>query len=86
MSAGLLNAKSKSGAAVKLVLSGEGAVNDSTIKAGKDFSIDIYVENDSIRTGFTLGFIFKSEDIVNIIHLTDSGKGLSFKIYGGLVR
>ena len=77
LSAGMLEAKSKVGAAVKLGLSGEGAINDSTIKAGKDFSIDIHIENDSIRTGFTLGFIFKSEDIKNIIHLTDSGNGIN---------
>lgn len=67
--------KTKSGAAIKVGLSGAGAVNDSTVKAGEDFNLDIYCENDSVRTGFTFGFSFTSDDIKKIVHVTDSGNG-----------
>ena len=57
---------------VSMKISGPGAVNDSTIQAGKEVSVDIYVSNDSLYTGFSFGFAFKSPDIKKIIHVSDS--------------
>lgn len=67
------------GASVSVGVSGKGAVNDSTVIAGEPFSVDVYVANDSIQRGFTLGFKLKSENIKSIVHVADSGKGLSSK-------
>ncbi len=67
------------GASVSVGVSGKGAVNDSTVVVGEPFSVDIYIANDSIQRGFTLGFKLKSEDIKNIVHVADSGKGMSTK-------
>ena len=64
---------------ISMKLSGEGAVNDSTIKAGQPVSIDIYAANDSIYTGFSFGFALKSPDIKEIVHVADSGAGLNEK-------
>ncbi len=57
---------------VSMKISGPGAVNDSTIQAGKEVSLDIYVSNDSMYTGFSFGFTFESPDIKKIIHVSDS--------------
>jgi len=59
-------------------ISGPGAVNDSTIKAGEKVSVDIYWSNDidDLR-GFATGFKILSEDIKNVIHVADSGNGLN---------
>lgn len=57
-----------SGASVALKLSGEGAVNDSTIKAGTPVAIDVYMTNDTARQAFTLGFKFVSKSIKTLIH------------------
>ena len=57
---------------VSMKLSGPGAVNDSTIQAGKEVSLDIYISNDSYYTGFSFGFAFTSQDIKKIIHVSDS--------------
>lgn len=62
---------------VELKLSGPGAVNDSTIKAGEDVSIDVHIANDTIFTGFTMGFRITSDDMDKVIHVTDSGNGLN---------
>ena len=66
-----------SAATVSVKLSGPGAVNDSTIKAGEKVSIDVWVENDVTRAGFTLGFKMTSPDIKQIVHPADSGNGLN---------
>ncbi len=60
-----------------LKLSGAGAINDSTIKAGEKVSIDVYATNDKVRTGLTAGFKFISTDIKKIIHVADSVGGLN---------
>ena len=73
----LLLAGTVLGSSVSLQLSGEGAVNDSTIKAGEPVSIDIYFTNDDIRTGITLGFAITSPDTKEVIHVIDSGNGLN---------
>ncbi len=62
---------------ISMQLSGEGAVNDSTIKAGEPVSLDVYVENDSLYTGFSFGFAFTSKDIKKIEHLPDTAGGLN---------
>ncbi len=62
---------------ISLGLSGEGVVKDNTIKAGKPVTVDIYVENDSLFTGFSFGFTVSSPDIKNIAHVADSGNGLN---------
>ena len=72
-----LTAGSLMPASVSLKISGEGAVNDSTIQAGKPVSVDIYFENDSVWAGFTLGFAIKSPDIKTITHVVDSGMGIN---------
>lgn len=58
-------------------VSGKGTVNDSTVVAGEPFSVDIYFVNDSVQTAFTLGFKLTSENIKQVVHVADSGKGLS---------
>ncbi len=62
---------------ISLKISGPGAVNDSTIKAGEKVSVDIYVANTDIYTGFSFGFKILSPTIKNIVHVTDSGNGLN---------
>ncbi|MDF1544248.1 MAG: hypothetical protein P1R58_04000 [bacterium] len=62
---------------VKVKISGPGAVDANTIKAGEKVSVDIYAATDTARTGFTLGFTLKSKDISNVIHVADSGNGLN---------
>ena len=62
---------------VSVKISGPGAVNDSTIKAGENVSVDIYIANDTIFAGFSLGFTIKSPTIKTIIHVADSGNGLN---------
>lgn len=57
---------------ISMKLSGPGAVNDSTIQTGKNVSVDIYISNDSLYSGFSFGFAFKSPDIKKIIHVNDS--------------
>ena len=64
-------------ATVSMKLSGPGAVNDSTIKAGEKVSFDVYIENDATRLGFTLGFKMTSDDIKKVVHVADSGNGLN---------
>lgn len=74
---GLMLTGSAMSASVSLKLSGPGAVNDSTIKAGKHVFVDVYWTNDKDRRGFTAGFKFLSKDIKQIVHVADSGKGLN---------
>ena len=62
---------------VDMRISGPGAVNDSTIKVGEKVSVDIYCSNDTLRTGFTLGFKLVSNDIKNVVHVADKGNGLN---------
>ena len=63
---------------VTLAISGPGAVNDTTIKAGEPVSVDIYWENgDNDRRGFTTGFKITSETIKSITHVADSGNGIN---------
>jgi len=73
---------------ISMAISGPGAVNDSTIKAGEPVSVDIYWENgDDDRRGFTTGFKITSDTIRNIIHVVDSGNGVNaagdIKAHGG---
>ena len=74
-------------ASISLQLSGEGALNDSTIIAGKPFSADFYFTNESKCLGFTIGFCLKSDDIKEFVHVADSGNGINefgdIKAYNG---
>ena len=58
-------------------LSGPGTVDATTIKAGEPVSIDIYIRNDSLYTGFSMGFSMTSKDMKNIIHVADSAGGIN---------
>lgn len=60
---------------VNVKISGPGAVNDTTIKAGQPVSFDVYIANDKKYTCFTIGFKMISSDIKNVVHVADSGKG-----------
>lgn len=62
---------------VSLKLSGPGAAGEATIKAGQPVSVDIVIENDTIFTGFTMGFKITSPDLESIIHVADKGNGLN---------
>jgi len=66
-----------SAADITMMLSGQGAVNDTTIKAGQPVSIDVVVENDTVFTGFTMGFKLTSPDLAEIVHLADTNGGLN---------
>jgi hypothetical protein len=63
---------------VLLKISGPGAVDSSTIKAGKPVSFDFYVANNKDGgRGFSTGFCIKSNDIKKIVHAADPAGGLS---------
>lgn len=72
-----VTASAFSATSVSLKLSGDGAVNDSTIAVGKKVSVDIYLENEGTFTGMTLGFRIFSDNIKKIIHASDSSNGLN---------
>ncbi|MCK4573392.1 MAG: hypothetical protein KAU36_03430 [candidate division Zixibacteria bacterium] len=72
LTAGLVGATS-----IGMKLSGPGAVNETTIKAGEPVTVDIYFENDVERRGFSVGFKITSPDIKTIVHPADSGNGLN---------
>lgn len=60
------------GNGIKLALSGEGVVNDSTIKAGQPVTVEIHFENDTTRSVFTAGFAITSPDIKTITHVKNA--------------
>ena len=60
---------------VELKISGPGAIDDTTIKAGEQVSFDYYFSNDTIRRGISVGFEIVSEDIKTIIHVPDTING-----------
>lgn len=63
---------------ISVAISGPGAVDETTIKAGEPVSVDIYWDNgDDDRRGFTTGFRIFSETIKTIIHVADSSGGLT---------
>lgn len=62
---------------VSMKISGPGAVNDSTIKAGEKVSFEIYCSNEKQLKGISLGFKLYSKDIKTVVHVADSGKGLN---------
>ncbi|KAA3632919.1 MAG: hypothetical protein DWP97_10155 [Calditrichaeota bacterium] len=75
--AALLLAASVSATTISMKISGEGAVNDSTIAKGKKVSFDIYIENEGNYKGFTLGFKVDSKDIKTAVSPEDKGNGLN---------
>lgn len=66
-----------SATSVTLKLSGDGAINDSTIAVGKKVSVDVYVANEGNFKGMTLGFKITSKNIKKINHPKSSSKGLN---------
>ncbi len=62
---------------VSMKISGPGAVNDSTIKVGEKVTVDIFIVNDTVFRGYSLGFTVKSPTIKTIVHVVDSGNGLN---------
>ncbi|UCG60618.1 MAG: hypothetical protein JSV52_09805 [Candidatus Zixiibacteriota bacterium] len=73
----LIVAGSAAATEVSVKISGPGAVNDSTIKAGEPVSFDIYIENDRKFTCFTMGFKMISKDIKKVVHVADTTGGLN---------
>jgi len=65
-----------SAATISVGVSGKGAVNDSTVIAGEPFSLDVFIANDSVQRGFTIGFRLTSDNIKKIVHVADSGNGM----------
>ncbi len=59
-------------AEVSMKISGPGALNDSTIKAGEKVTVDIYWMNAKEQRGFTTGFKLTSPDIPKVIHVGDA--------------
>jgi hypothetical protein len=62
---------------ISMKISGPGAVNETTIKVGQKVSFDVYMVNDTVWSGFSLGFQVKSPTIKSVIHPKDSGKGVN---------
>lgn len=81
------DSETKFPAKVSLKISGPGAIDDTTIKVGEKFSVDLYFSNDTIRRGISVGFRIFSDDIKKIVHAPDSGNGISeqgdIKAYNG---
>jgi len=71
----LFTGSSMAAGSISAKISGPGAINDTTVKAGEQFSIDIYLSNDTLRRGMSFGFKLTSDDIKNVIHVADSGNG-----------
>ena len=65
------------GSMIVLKLSGPGAVNDSTIKAGEKVAIEWHMSNKKPRRGISIGFKFTSPDIEKVVHVADSGNGIN---------
>ncbi len=62
---------------VKMKLSGPGAVNDSTIKAGEKVSLDLYFGTKQELRAVSFGFRLYSPDIKSVQHVGDTAKGLT---------
>lgn len=60
-----------------LKVSGPGAVNDSTIKAGEKVSIDVYFTTKDTLKAFSCGYKIYSKDIKSITHVKDTSSGLN---------
>lgn len=71
----LFSAVSAFSISIDMGISGPGAVNDSTIKAGEKVFFDVYITNDANFRGFSIGFKFTSPDITSVIHPSDKGNG-----------
>ncbi len=82
-----LSSSAFAGTAVTLKLSGDGAINDSTIAVGKKVSVDVYVKNEGTFKGMSLGFKLESDNIKKVLHPSDSANGVNkngdVKAYNG---
>ena len=76
-SLGVFLVSSVMGATVMVKLSGPGAVDESTIRVGQPVSVDFYIENDTVYTGFTMGFKVTSPDIKSVEYLADTASGIN---------
>ncbi|MCH9031695.1 MAG: hypothetical protein IIB00_05490 [candidate division Zixibacteria bacterium] len=58
--------------AVRVEVSGEGAIGKDKIESGVPFNMDVYASNGSKRSGFTLGFQFTGKDgLKSVVHIFD---------------
>ena len=80
----LLVAGSVAAMSVSMKISGPGAVGENTIKAGQKVSVDIYVENDTTYTGFTMGFKITSPDIKTVKHAGNGDSSLALNEAGDI--
>ncbi len=62
---------------VAMKLSGPGAVNDSTVKAGQQFSVDLYFATKQELRAISMGLKLTSPNIKTVQHVSDTAKGLS---------
>jgi hypothetical protein len=70
-------ATTASAASFGMKISGPGAVNDSTIKAGTKVSLDFYFASKDTLKAFSCGFKLYSKDIEMVTHVVEAGKGLT---------
>ena len=73
----IASAASAQNAELKLKLSGPGAVNDSTIKAGQPLDVEVHCSTKIERTGYSFGLKFTSKSITSIQQIVDSGNGIN---------
>ena len=58
--------------ALRLEVSGEGAIGKDKIKSGVPFMIDVYASNGGDQSGFTVGFEFTGKDgLKSVVHVFD---------------
>ena len=88
--AGLVTAQDDGGqypGRVAMKISGPGAIDASTVRAGEKFSVDLYFSNDTIRRGISVGFRISSDNVPKIVHVADKGNGITdagdIKAYNG---
>ena len=62
---------------ISMKISGPGAVDETTIKAGQKVSFDVYMVNEANWSGFSIGFQMKSSTIKTVVHPADSGHGIN---------
>jgi hypothetical protein len=71
----------------QIILSGPGVIDDTTIAAGQPVTLEFHLTNDQNRRGLSMGFEISSDDIEKIVHVADSGNGMTplgdIKAYNG---
>jgi len=62
---------------IVMKLSGPGAGDETTIKAGAKVSLELHMSNEKPRREISIGFKLTSPDIEKIVHVMDSGNGIN---------